>query len=477
MSNGTIKDKINPFTFLLFILASVFIISPLFQHGLFIDGLLYKTVSTNYFWGDSSFWNMKFNDITMNPFYEQPPLFFFVTGSFYKIFGNSFLADKFLTLIFIAVSVFFIFKICKIIFKEIAAIHLTVFLLLTIPVLCWTYVNQVIETLVLPLTLGAFYMFLSFRKKEILWKRLIYVLLFSLLVVLLFLTKGFQSCFIVLGPLLYFIFFRERSALFFWLITAIIISGTLYFILFIHEPSALWFSNYLQKRLMASLSDVGATTSYRAEIIVRTFTELIVPLLVAALAFIFYKIKNKIPAIKNSEEKKTAWILLIIALSGSIPFAVTLEQRGFYLVPSFPFFIMAIILFFEEPLLNFYTAAISFLEGRFMKPLLLILFLASPGYIIVSPGLYKRDENLLKDLELISARIQPKDTVSVDPDSWNDTALQAYLYMQNKTNVEANYLHGFYIHDRSHNTVPNDDYQKINIATKQYDLYVKKEPR
>ena len=192
--SSSVNNKLTPFAVFLFILASVLIISPLFQQGWFIDGLIYKTVATNYLSEDARFWEMKFNDVSMNPFYEQPPLFFIATAIFYKIFGNGFLTDKFLTLIYLGLSIFFLFKICKHFFKEDKpAFYIVLFLLLTIPVFCWTYVNQVIEVLVLPLVLSAFYFFLQFRKSEKISQHTFYLVCFSASVILLFLTKGFQS--------------------------------------------------------------------------------------------------------------------------------------------------------------------------------------------------------------------------------------------------------------------------------------------
>jgi len=421
---------------------------------------------------------MKFNDVSMNPFYEQPPLFSFITGGFYKIFGNSFFADKFLTVIFLGVSVFLLYKICKIIFKKISFFEIVLFFLITVPVLCWSYINQVIESLVLPLTLLGFYAFLSSRKKPgMTLKNIFYLLLFSFTVIALFLTKGFQSCFIVVTPFLYFFILKDKKALLFGIMSAIIVSTLLYLLLFVYEPSSLWFSNYMQKRLLATLNNVGATTTDRAEIILRTITELTIPIALSFFALVFCKIKKENIPVKDVIEKKTAWILLLIGLSGSAPFAITLEQRGFYLVPAFPFLILAMVLFFKPYLKVTFEIVISFFKNRKVAVAAGFLFLFSVGYLIASPNLYKRDENLIKDLKLINFFLKQKDTISVDEDTWNHTALQAYLYMQNRVNVEVDNSHRFYIHDREHNTIPNSNYTKVNINTKQFDLFLKIDSR
>jgi hypothetical protein len=473
MMNLGVKSKPDPFIYLLFILAVILIISPLFQQGLFIDGLLYKTVANNYFSGEGTFWKMKFNDVSMNPFYEQPPLFFFITGSFFKVFGNSFIADKLLTVGLLFIQSFLLLKICRQLFKDYKpAFFICLFLLLSIPVLCWSYVNQVIETMVLPLALLGFHFFLLFKnKKNIFWKETMYLLGFSFSVILLFLTKGFQSCFIIITPFLYFFFFKDKKSLWFGTFSLLIICAVLYFIFFINEPSGLWFDNYLQKRLIASLNNVGATTSYRAEIILRIFTELLAPLLLIASAAIYSYLKNK--SVHKRTPDKNGWILLFIALAGSVPFAVTLEQRGFYLVPSFPFFVLALILFFKPFFLNYYEIVGLFFKRKAMHYSLLSLLIISCAYWVISPRLYKRDENVISDLKLIQPFIREKDTISIDGDVWNDTKLQAYLYMGKRVNVECGYSHAFYIRGRENNTAVPGNYKRIEIPTKQYDLFMR----
>lgn len=445
----------------------ILVIAPLYQNGLFIDGLLYKTVSHNFFSGESSFWKMKFNDVSMNPFYEQPPLFFFVTGSIYSLLGDSFIIDKTITLLFLILSFILIHKICRLLFSSQQYFVIVILLLLSIPVFCWAFVNQVIETFVVPLSLGALYVFLiSVYRQNLKWL-IPQALLFSGIVILLFLTKGFQSCFIITLPFLYCVIFRSSKSFYFGILSSIAVLLILYFILMVHEPSSQWFHHYLQKRLLASLNNVGATTGNRFEIIIRIFTELLFPVCLLLILAIVNRKKKK-----NTDSNKMALVLLMVGIFGSFPFAITLEQRGFYLVPSFPFYVLSVVLFYKDHFFSFFEKLENVFNRKMIRYLCLALFLGSLGYWIISPTLYKRDENLVEDLKLINPFINRKDTISIDSDSWNDTALQSYLYMQKKINVISDYSQHYYIHDRGHNTTPNSNYVKVSIPTRQYDLYV-----
>src|SRR5207253_1872789 len=70
-------------------------------------------------------------------------------------------------------------------------------LLLAVPVFSWTFVNQVIETMVVPLSLLTFYLHLIFIKTENRSKKIFSFLGVITLLFLLLLTKGIQSVFLV----------------------------------------------------------------------------------------------------------------------------------------------------------------------------------------------------------------------------------------------------------------------------------------
>jgi hypothetical protein len=46
--------------------------------------------------------------------------------------------------------------------------------------------------------------------------------------------------------------------------------------------------------------------------------------------------------------------------------------------------------------------------------------------------------------------------------------------MQKKVSAEGNDNHSLFIHDREHGSGPDKKYQKVDIPTRQYDLYKRK---
>lgn len=461
-----LKKKYLPLDLLLFSAFLFLFVAPLFQQGLFIDGLLYKTVANNYFRGEGEFWSMKFSDVTMTPFYEQPPLFFAVTAYFYHLFGNSFLADKFLTLLMLIGVVVVLKKVNRLLSNEPLMHRVSLLFFLGIPVIAWSFANQVIETQVALLSLLGYMFFLLSRGTG---SFLIYVFAFSIIGIGLFLTKGFQSCFVLIVPFAYAFSFKNSRDLLFGVLSSLIFLSLLYYFLRVNEASKSWFDNYYSKRLMASLNGVGATTTWRLEIVFRLFTEMLFPLLVILAVWIYAK-KKKIVK-RSGLHQKHALALLITGLAGSLPYVITLEQRGFYLVPSFAFFILALVVFFQHEISSLFIVYEQQLHRKMVEYVLLATSVLSVIYLLASPFLFKRDENLIHDVAIISKYVEAHDTVAIDEDMWNDTPLQSYLYMQKQCNVEAGVDKTYYIHDRSHPTDPDPSYVKLPVPTRQYDLY------
>ena len=84
------------------------------------------------------------------------------------------------------------------------------------------------------------------------------------------------------------------------------------------------------------------TANYRLEILWRLFTELI-PILIIVTITIFASGKNKLRDYL-SENRKLAVLFFCIGMSGSVPLTLTMVQKGWYMVPSFPYFALSFAL-------------------------------------------------------------------------------------------------------------------------------------
>jgi len=450
----------------------ILILSPLFQKGCFIDGMLYKTVAYNYAEGLSSFWHLKFTATSMTEFCEQPPLYFYLLGSFYKIIGDHYLVDRIFTLLLFVLFIITLNSIVTHLFKNrLSYLLFLVFLFLTIPVFCWSYVNQVIEPLLCVLTGLAVSFYLKFLQS----RNWFYWVLFSLILLLLFLTKGFQSVFVIVFPLTYMVlskfekanyFFSMLAGGFFLLLLAVCIA--------LYQPAIAWFKCYYNTRLVLTMNNVGNTTDNHLEIIGRFFSELILCLIFfgALLFYLQWKKKYRIKfALKNFISNKIALALLITSFAGSFPYAISLVQRGFYLIPAFICFIVALVYGFKRYCLFLFFALSNMGSVRFVRVLMPLVFLCCVVYMCVNFNRYKRNEALLKDIDMVLPYLKKGEVIAIDPERWNDFGLHSYLYMARQVSLSAEAKNCSFL-IRSKYLPALDTLQKIFITTGEIDLYV-----
>ena len=455
----------------------VLIFLPLFQKGTFIDGLLYKTVAFNYAENSSGFWSMKFTETSMQTFCEQPPLYFFLLGLVYKLIPNLWLADHLFTLALWVCLLWVIYRILK---RSIQApfegFLLTVLFLLSIPVFCWSYANQVIEPLVCLLLALAILFFVQYTRQ----KGHLYLFLFSACVILLFLTKGFQSCFVMALPFFYALFKNWNTARYsFALLSALLVGVALSYFLFLYPPAAHWFRCYYQSRLVLTMQNTGATTTYHAEILWRFVTELIPVLLLSLFAFVYVR-KRKALAVKQVlfgfYTHPLAMALLLTSLLGVLPFAISLVQRGFYLLPGMLCFVLSLVIGFNRPFLLVYRALGLLANKTVTRALSLVVLGVSLVVLALFVSSYKKDEQLLTDLQQIESVVNSGDSLGVNENEWNNFSMHANLYMHKKINLRSDKdMPKQIIRVKGTETLADSmHYQPVPLNTNTYGLWVKR---
>ncbi|MCU0361056.1 MAG: glycosyltransferase family 39 protein [Bacteroidia bacterium] len=485
--NQTQKQKVLPrlnfipsafFTALfLFSAVLVLIITPLFQKGSFIDAMLYKTVAFNYAIGEASFWSMKYTNTSMTFFCEQPPLYIFLLGKFYTLFGTHFLVDRVFTFLHLCLFLIFLYRICKKVVTPVWPFFLlNLFFLLSIQAICWSFANQVIETLVLLFTAASIDFFLDFLKS----KKWVFMLLFAMVLLFMFLTKGFQSCFIIVLPLTYGVLqIKKEKTLWFAFFISFFLMVSIILLAYVYEPSKNWYSCYFNARLVLTMNNVGATTNSHLHILIRLFMEtIVIGLSVISLSvFLILKRQTTLQSLLQGFIKSKLNTSFFLAfLAGSLPFTLSLVQRGFYLVPSYLCLVLSVSYGFRKQWLYLFDGMQLQFSKRLARILVLLVFLASIFYCILKVNTYKREEDLAHDLELITPLLKPESTVAIPSTVWNYFNLHSYLYMQKKISLKGDpNLEGFVIVYK--NTIPAAEHallHKINLPTRELDLYYKR---
>ncbi|MGK0390378.1 MAG: 4-amino-4-deoxy-L-arabinose transferase-like glycosyltransferase [Maribacter sp.] len=418
----------------------------LVQDGMFLDGVTYATISKNMANGIGSFWSPHYTQILYPEFYEHPPLVFGIQSILFRILGNGIYTERIYTLLTAILTTWGIIQCWKLFSKQRKQQNyawLPVLLWISIPIVFWSYSNNMLEN-----TMGVFTIFsVFFLLKSMINQQLKWLLLGSVFILGAFLSKGLVGLFPLAIPAIYYVVFRDikiGKSILYSFFTLLIPSALFYFITLLYPESLDNITTYFNQQLLPSLNkEREVTASNRFSIMLILLIEMIFPIFLV----LFFVVKNII--IKNTAKlklNKPALLFLLIGLSASIPLMVSLKQRGFYLIPSIPFYILScsyLIYPYIENVLEKLSNPIKF-SLKIISYLILIFALSISTYKI---GHYSRDESPLKDIHTITKKIDSSQGTILGtrgkgcPD-WMTTA---YLNRVGGMSVECGKLHEYFI--------------------------------
>lgn len=454
------------------------IISQLVQDGMFMDGMQYTAVGKNLAEGLGTFWNPHFSKTIRSSFHEQPPLYFGLLAIFYNLFGTSVYVERLFVFVFYTLSLVYIYKLWKKLFItniEIAKhAWLPVLFYSVIPVCFWAYTNHVEEVVMCAFVLMAvYYTYVAlFLNQKVVFN----LILSACFIFLASLTKGVQGLFPICCVVFYWLITKNislKKTLGYSLIL-VGIPTLIYGVLILYNYYAyLSLEEYFCNRFVKTFNNVYATTNNRFEIIFRLFTELLPILSVTVLAKIFTK--NRIPQKENTTEyKKKLWWLLAVGLSGSLPLAITTEQRGFYLVTALPYFAIAIAAWFAPTftylLDKINTKKIAF---RLFSFCIALFFVFSLAYSFLQVGNFKRDKDLLHDIYAIGHIVPKGEIVGTPKKTWDEWDVQAYFvrYFYISLDYTENKQHYFIIQKNLPDSLVPSGYKLYPLKNTLLDLY------
>lgn len=451
----------------------------LIKDGMFMDAMLYTSVSHNLSQGIGTFWFPQFSEHNiagLTSFHEQPPLVFGIQSLFYKLFGDSRYVERLYTFLTICITASLIVCLWKTVFKKHETLNklawLPLFLWITIPVCFWSYSNNMNENTMGIFTLCSAILTISVIQSEKLKFHLL--ILSGIFIFLATLSKGIPGFFPIAIPFLYWLTQKNTkfSTASLQTLIIILVPTVIYFILFLIPESKESLSIYLFKRALHRINEIP-TVDTRFYILWRIFTELIPQFGLILILFVVAKFK-KIKIFTSELNRKSVFFILI-GLSGSAPLMLTLVQKGFYFVPALPFFAIGLSILIAPVLFNL----IELLNVRSKKYKLLltsssILLIAVLVFTSMQKDKFNRNKEQIQDIHLIGAIVPKKVTVSIPIELWNEWDLQCNLIRHYNISLEASDKKEYYIMDRTIATAIPAHYEKIDLGTSKYDLYKRK---
>ncbi len=481
--NKLLQNRHTPFWLITFSIIMVLTLSVLIQDGMFMDAMLYTSVAHNLSHGIGTFWLPEFSRYNVGglpSFYEQPPLVFGIQALFFKLLGDSMYVERFYTFLTLLVAAILIVILWKSIFsdnKDYRKIAwLPLFLWIIVPVGFWSYQHNMHEnTMTIFILLSILFAYKAFTRQK---HSFLFMILSGIMVFAATLSKGFPGFSPIVAPFLYWLTTRKfsfKKALLYSVIITVT-SLIIYGILFLFPESKKGLSMYLVERFWHRINQ-QPTVDNRFWILWRLFTELLPSILFVLLFMLIAKIKKipfQIPGLF-----KEGLFFILLGLSGSAPLMLTLVQKGFYFVPSLPFFGIGLAILIV-PVISTFTMDINIHSKKFklFTVLSIILFISSIGYVMAQKNNTSRDKILLHDVYLIGKEVPAHTLVSIPFEMWEDEwSLQCYLMRYYYISLDPEYSEWqqyFIINNALSLDVP-EGYKKVNINTIQYDLYVREE--
>jgi len=445
---------------------------------MFLDGVTYSAISNNLAHGLGSVFKPHYTQTLYPEFYEHPPLFFIIQSSFFKIFGSGIFTERiftFLSALSSALGIILIWNLFPGESKLRKHSWIAVLLWITVPIITWSFKNNMIENLLSVLTLFSVY----FLLKSLLKRNIGSLLIGSILILFSFLVKGPVGLFPLIVPLIFALSFYDKKQLKSSLLYQIYLIGfslSLFLILMRVFPELKYnLEAYLEQQLLPALSNSRElTTDNRFSILLRLLTEIAFPLIV----FLIVAIRSKIYS--NKEEEKyhqVSLLFLLIALSGSLPLLLSLKQAAFYLVPSIPFYILSIT-FYMIPKLQRPLEKISDRLKTWIMYFSAFATLLVIIYSMIHINDYSRDQSIIEDVKSITENIPPYTILACQNDLMEDWTAIAYFSRIGFISLDKNpSKHSYYIHDKNSSSSKPDleKYDPILMNLNRFEVYKRKE--
>jgi 4-amino-4-deoxy-L-arabinose transferase-like glycosyltransferase len=472
------KKKHSPFWMLTLSVVFGLTLPVLIQDAMFQDAMLYSSVSHNLSQGIGTFWfpqYSKMNIAGLSSFHEQPPLLFGIQALFFKALGSSIYIERFYTVLMIILNVLLI----NILWKEIFGKHneqrhlgwLPVLFWISIPVCFWSFRGNMIENTMSVFDLGAVLLFFYAMRSNMLK---VWLLAGSgLMIFLASFTKGIPGFFPLAVPLIYWLTLRKTG---FWQSvqqTAILfaVPSVIYTILFLMPESSESLSNYVFKRLLMRV-DAMPTADYRLEILWRLVKELIPVLImisVVSAVALFKKIKQPF-----SENGSFILFFLLVGFSGSAPLTLTMVQKGWYLVPAFPYFAIGFALTISPIVADWIGKIDPKTKGSRIFTSITILLMA--GVIILTAsqfGKVSREKDIVADVYEIGKVVPGHSAISVPPEMYDEYnfILEGFLVRYFNISLDPCEQQTYFLVEKPASTDIPDNYEKVSLNLVKYELY------
>ncbi|MFT6745750.1 MAG: 4-amino-4-deoxy-L-arabinose transferase-like glycosyltransferase [Glaciecola sp.] len=418
------------FSVALFLLLTI---PSLFSDGMFLDGLMYASIAKNLSLEHGGVWSLHYTNTFASEFNGHPPLAFLLQSLVFKLFGDHLWVERWYSLgTYFAIS-FFLYRIWKFIGKSKGTFWLPMLFLALVPLMTWSTANNMLENTMSVFTCAAVYFYLLSTRGLKYW----FLLLSALMVVFAFLSKGFTGLYVWVFPFVFWLIGNQRNvkrglldALFLVALSVLLILILFY----LNEDAYKAMDRYYQIQVVGSLESVTTVRS-RFYIVTKLLTELLIPLGIMLLLYLWAKRTGNRISLRSDE--KVAVVFFIVGFCGVLPIVVSLKQSGFYIVTTFPFFVIALSLLVINGA-ELFQRSVLLTRLKLVKVIVLVLAVGCVVMFFVSISRIGRDKSKIIMLTTFDDDIEDDTTIFIPRNMWSDWNIHAYFSRLKNVSLSTN---------------------------------------
>ena len=424
-----------PLFLTVFALFLVEICNELTTTGMFLDGMVYANLAANLSQGIGSLWQPSLSPSYHPLFMGHPPLSFGLLSLCYRLFGVHIWVTKGYSLFMVLLTGALTARLWTRVGFKWQTAWLPLLLWMLVPLVSQFACDNMLEGPMGVFVLASVLCMTHHPANRL--RRIGWHLLAGCCLSLAFLTKGFTGLYPLCFPLIVWLAdrlflprqerYRLSHALGHCLTVAFSLCLSLLLLGLAQPAAADYLKAYLSEQIVGGIQE--QTVSSRWFIVVKFFESgAIVWLLAVAVLVIEALRQHRSPLrLVPTPHRRTAFIFLLLALSGVLPMMVSTKQSNFYIITVFPFFAVAMgALLYDIVRQWLGNAGRRF--GTAAAVLAVALSLAAIALNAANCGKPGRDNTMQEDIGLICAQLEQAERVGIPPSLCEQYSLFNYAY-------------------------------------------------
>ncbi|HWB62405.1 MAG TPA: glycosyltransferase family 39 protein [Chitinophagales bacterium] len=426
---GTVPQKI-PLPFLLITaIAALLWLPHLLALGMFMDGVYDAVFAKNIYTGAATFWVQQSINYTDPQSWGTPPLGAWLLAQWLKVFGDHYQVERAYSLACGLVQLGLIAILWRTIFTNNGKLKqqawLPCMLWLISPLTGWCYSNNLLENTMALFTTAAIIIIVWYVQQQ--RQMLLSSVAVAALLLMAAITKGPVALFPLILPVLLVgvnnKYDFKQGVLF--SILQVAFFASLFAILFSFPEPKVFLQHYLDVQLKRALTH-DMPGQYRPY-------QILIELLMAALPFIAlalikYLMRKKLYTLSLLPSVSRRFLLL--GVCGSLPIALSIKQRRFYLLPA----MVPVVIGFAAYLVPLWdyayekaTSKTRQIISQFIQWGSIAAIAVSIALCVYNYGRPYRDISLLADLQQLNQLAKNETAIRADWGFYDQWALRGYL--------------------------------------------------